>query len=128
MFDREVYPVLLRDCAFSNCHGSPQRFLQILGPGRTRMEDRDPRNPVPLMEREKQLSYERARSMLFTDGSRPIQESPLLMKPLEAALGGAAHGGADVFGRNVYRSTSDPGYVVLWRWALSGAAGASAQP
>jgi hypothetical protein len=127
-FDRDVYPLLMRDCAYSECHGAPQRFLRILGPGRTRLDLDDPSDSI--LEQEKQLSYERARSMLFTDGSLPLMQSPLLVKPLELSLGGASHGGVDVYGRNVYRSTSDPGYVTLVAWAMSAAqpnaAGASA--
>ena len=36
-FQREVYPVLLRDCAFSQCHGSGDRFFRVWGPGRERL-------------------------------------------------------------------------------------------
>jgi hypothetical protein len=121
MFDSEVYPVLLRDCAYNNCHGAPQRYFRVWGPGRSRLDglaDGD----VSLEDQEKAASYERALSMLITDGSRPITESPLLLKPLERSKGGAAHGGSDVFGRNVYRSRVHPAYLVLTRWALSGGA------
>ena len=114
----------MRDCAYSNCHGATQRFFQVWGPGRTRLDTRDKRTPI--VEQEKWLSYQRALSMLYTDASRPLSESPLLVKPLEASSGGAAHGGVDHYGRNVYRSTSDPAYVTLWRWASAGPASANA--
>jgi hypothetical protein len=114
-FEREVYPVLLRDCAYSECHGAPQRYFQIYGPGRTRLE---PKKGVDMLAEERRVSYERALSMLITDGSQPVESSPLLVKPLEVGLGGAHHGGRDVFGRNVYRSTSDPAFMTLVRWAM----------
>jgi hypothetical protein len=117
-FDREVYPVLLADCAFSRCHGAPERFFQVFGPGRLRLTNPDGSDPLPL---EMQASYERARSMLVTDGSRPLAESPLLLKPLDPSAGGTSHRGVDVFGRNVYRFVTDPGYATLVRWALQGA-------
>lgn len=113
-FDREVYPVLLMDCAYSQCHGASHRFFQVFGPGRTRLHTADGSDPLPL---EMQASFERARSMLISDGSRPFSESPLLLKPLDANAGGTGHGGMDVFGRNVYRSAYDPNYLALLRWA-----------
>lgn len=118
MFDSEVYPILMRDCAYNNCHGAPQRYFRVWGPGRTRLGDTS-NDDVSLEDQEKTASYQRALSMLITDGSRPITESPLLLKPLEVSKGGAAHGGADVFGRNVYRSRVHPAYLALSRWALS---------
>lgn len=122
MFDSEVYPILMRDCAYNNCHGAPQRYFRVWGPGRAQLEDATD-GDVSVEDQEKAASYQRALSMLFTDGSRPITESPLLLKPLEVSKGGAAHGGADVFGRNVYRSRIHPAYLVLSRWALSGGPG-----
>lgn len=122
-FERDVYPVLMRDCAYANCHGAPQRFFQIWGPGRTRLDTKDLRTSI--QDQEKLRSFQRAVSMLYTDGTRPLAESPLLVKPLEASSGGSAHGGVDRYGRNVYRSAQDPGYQTLLRWAL-GSAGAAA--
>jgi hypothetical protein len=116
LFASEVYPVLLADCAFSQCHGANQRFFQVFGPGRTRLKDSAGADSLPL---EMQVSYARALSMLITDGSRPLSESLLLLKPLDSAAGGTGHGGVDVYGRNVYRSASDPNYLVLQRWALT---------
>jgi hypothetical protein len=114
-FSREVYPVLLADCAFSQCHGAEQRFFRVFGPGRERLKDASGAASPAL---EMQASYVRALSMLITDGSRPVAESQLLNKPLDLASGGSAHGGVDVYGRNVYRSSSDPNYIVLLNWAL----------
>jgi hypothetical protein len=109
-----VYPVLLADCAFSQCHGAEQRFFRVFGPGRAPLKDASGSESAVL---EMQASYVRALSMLITDGSRPLSESPLLTKPLDLGAGGSAHGGEDVFGRNVYHSTIDPNYVLLLNWA-----------
>lgn len=117
MFDTAIYPLLLRDCGFSECHGAEHRFFQVFGPGRAHLEDRT----SDLALRERQLSYDRARSMLVPSGGGSIQLSPLLTKPLEVSAGGATHRGADHYGRNVFQSVNDPRYVALWQWALSSA-------
>lgn len=116
-FEATAYPVLLRDCAFPACHASNERFFQVYGPGRVRL-DPMPMEDVyaPAKPAELQLSYERARSML---SSSKVEDSLLLRKPLEASAGGAAHKGADELGRNVYRSKQDAGYQALLQWAAS---------
>lgn len=121
-FELEVYPVLLRDCSFHACHGSSDRFFQVFGPGRERVLPGalalDPVDP-----QEVELSYQRARSML--DLERP-EASLLLRKPLAVGAGGSGHQGTDAFGRDVYESEADSGYVVLRAWASSAVAGAGA--
>jgi hypothetical protein len=113
-FVNAVYPMLLRDCAFSTCHGAPERFFHVLGPGRTRLSAATmPDDPMTVEE--VLYSYERSRSMLAT--SATIETSLLLRKPLEPAAGGQGHKGVDDFGRNVFESTRDPGYVTLSTWA-----------
>jgi len=67
LFQSMAYPVLMRDCAFSECHGAPFRFLQIFGPGRTRL-DPATKTDDPPTEAELRVSYDRARSMLATKG------------------------------------------------------------
>ena len=116
-FERVVYPLLLRDCGFPDCHGNPARFFRVYGPGRTRLA---PTLAIdePATDEELRASYDRARSML-TAAERP-QDSLLLRKPLEIDLGGAPHLGVDAFGQDIYRSTSDPGYDTLLRWASTG--------
>jgi len=114
VFDTQVYPILVRDCGHSACHGSENRFLRVVGPGHVRL-DPGMRLAAPVTEAELVLTYNRARSMI--DPADP-ERSPLLIKSLEAAAGGADHEGADSFGRNVYRSPDDPDFQVLVRWAL----------
>jgi hypothetical protein len=115
VFQAEVYPVLMRDCGFSNCHGLELRAFQVWGPGRSRLDTRD----SDIVAKERTRTYTRALSLLYTDGSRPLMESPLLTKPLENSAGGATHGGVDRYGRNVYRSQAEPGFQALARWATT---------
>lgn len=119
-FERDVYPVLLRDCAFHACHGSTDRFLQVFGPGRGRMtaeiKPLDPESPLEINH-----AYDRARSMI---DAHNLERSLLLKKPLATEAGGSGHEGADELGRNVYQSKSEPGYAAIQRWVL-GAAGAA---
>ena len=120
-FEAEVYPVLLRDCAFQACHGSTERFFQVLGPGRLRLMPLNDQ-PEPMPE-EVQHSYERARSMIDV---RAPERSLLLRKPLAVEAGGTGHEGVDDFGRNVYSSKLDPGYAAIERWVLAAPAPAPA--
>lgn len=114
-FIDEALPVLLRDCGFHTCHGSTERFFRIWGPGRTRL-DATSLEFERLTPEEWEASYHMAASMV---DARSPEQSLLLRKPLAIAAGGAAHGGADKFGRNVYRSTNDSGYAALRRWVLA---------
>ena len=116
VFEAEVYPILLRDCAFSACHGAEERFFRLWGPGRARL---DPFATTAFSEatpEEIGNSFQRAMSMI--DAKEPSR-SLLLRKPLATAAGGAGHLGADKFGRNVYRSVDDEGYLLLSRWVYS---------
>lgn len=114
LFVSDVYPLLLRDCAFVSCHGGEQRFLQVLGPGRVRLDPTTKPDDLATLP-EVTRSYERALSMLATDGN--LQDSLLLSKPLEASAGGQGHKGLDELGRNVFPSVDHPGYLLLSRWA-----------
>ena len=113
-FDAQVYPILVRDCGHSACHGAPARFFRVWGPGHARL---DPSSKLfdPVVEAELALSYARSLSML--DPVDP-NRSPLLLKPLEVSAGGSGHEGTDSFGRDVYRAPDDPNFQVLVRWAL----------
>ena len=123
-FASDVYPVLLRDCGSPACHGTHARFFQVFGPGRARLSaDSAPHDPSTAQERT--LSYTRACSMLVDP--KGIEHSPLLRKPLARAAGGPGHGGDDVWGRGVYASREDEGYVAIFAWALSADEPASAE-
>ena len=124
-FVTDVYPLLLRDCAFVDCHGKAERFFRIVGPGRVRLDQTTkPDDPATLAE--VQLSYQRALSMLAS--SENVDDSLLLRKPLELGAGGQGHKGVDDLGRNIFPSVTDPSYVVLRTWArTSGAPPTAAQ-
>lgn len=114
MFDAQVWPILVRDCGFSACHGSEPRFFLVYGPGHERL-DPTMRVSAEVTQAELQLSYDRARSMIDLDDPR---NSLLLRKPLEVAAGGSGHEGADEFGRDVYGSVDHPSFQILVRWVL----------
>ena len=117
-FQREVYPVLLRDCGFPDCHGAPERFFRVWGPGRSRLP-RETMIPEALdlpTGDEVAGTYSLAQSMI--DAEDPVQ-SLLLRTPLAVVAGGAGHLGVDKYGRNVYRTAQDPGYLVIARWVMS---------
>lgn len=117
MFEAEVYPILMRDCGFPDCHGNRDRFFRVYGLGRLRL-DPEALIDAPLEEAEMNESYERARSML---GSATRAEDTLLVrKPLEIDQGGAPHLGIDNHGQDLYASPEDPSYQVLLTWARTG--------
>jgi hypothetical protein len=112
LFQRDVYPVLLRDCAFAACHGAPERFFRVWGPGRTRLAT-GTGVPEPFdlpTGAELSTSYSLALSMI--DDAHP-EQSLLMRKPLAVAAGGAGHLGVDGYGRDVYRTTEDNGFLAL---------------
>ena len=111
LFRDTVYPVLLRDCAFAGCHGDPRRPLFTPGPGRVRLRPETDVFDAPTAE-EMALSYDRARALLLREGDEP---PPLLHKP----GAGAAHGGRDGAGNNVYEDEAAPGLLILTQWAMS---------
>jgi hypothetical protein len=127
VFQREVYPVLLRDCGFPACHGAKERFFRVWGPGRTRL----PKDMGVLPEAfdlptgdELSTSYSLALSMI--DDGHP-DRSLLLRKPLAVAAGGAGHLAVDAYGRDVYRTAEDSGFLTLARWVYAPPASATAQ-
>ena len=117
-FRANVYPVLLRDCGFPTCHGDPARFFRVWGPGRTRLTT-ETLAPEPFDDPTgDELSASQSLALAFIDDSQP-GDSQLLRKPLAPAAGGAAHGGIDAYGRNIYRTDQDPGWQALALWAYS---------
>lgn len=117
VFRATVYPILLRDCGFTTCHGTTERFFSVFGPGRVRL---DPNTPIydPATPYELALTYTRARSMML--GPSGPTSSLLLRKPIPTAEGGAGHKGNDPWGRSVYASVGDARYIALYRWATAG--------
>ncbi|MDH5673307.1 MAG: hypothetical protein OEZ06_14230 [Myxococcales bacterium] len=114
-FESEIWPILLRDCGFGACHGSPERFFRVVGPGHIRL-DPETRTGDPVTAAELNFSYDRTRSML--DAEDP-EGALLLRKPLSVEAGGAGHEGTDEYGRDIYPDASDPRYQMLADWARS---------
>lgn len=136
VFREQVYPIILRDCGFPQCHGSSQRFYQVFGPGRVRIgappegyEPNDVRfvcDPMTHAGCDTQMTevlvtYERTRSMLTRTSTQ--EDFLLLRKALEVGAGGAGHKGTDRLGRNVYQSREDPSWKTLQAWALASMTG-----
>jgi hypothetical protein len=117
-FQSQVYPVLLRDCSFIACHGSSERFFQVYGPGRARLDPMTGSLDEVTMD-ELIQSYNRALSMI--DVQSPSR-SLLLRKPLAPSAGGSGHEGVDAWMRDVYASKQEPGYVALEVWVLAATA------
>jgi hypothetical protein len=119
-FQTEVYPVLLRDCGFPECHGAPERFFRVYGPGRSRL----PSNRTGLVPEAldapsgQELESSLQLSLSMIDANDPAR-SLLLVKPLAEEAGGTHHMGVDNFGRNVYRTAQDEGYLAIARWVYS---------
>jgi hypothetical protein len=113
-FRDEVYPVLMRDCAFHTCHGNAERFYRISGSARGRL---DPMRKAlaETQPEEVELSYRRSLAMI---NARDPGASLLLRKPLAPAVGGAGHLGTDSFGRDVFESDTDPDYLVIAKWVF----------
>jgi hypothetical protein len=111
---QKIYPILARDCGFHTCHGSEERFFRIFAPGRARLSDAT-RAFDDVSAQEASSSFVSARS--FVDADNP-EESLILRKPLSVAAGGAEHEGVDSFGRDVYRTVNDEGYLAIARWVL----------
>lgn len=112
---RAVYPTLARDCGFHACHGTEERFFRVFGPGRARL-DPDTKAFGQLTGDEASGGYTSALSMIDLDNPG---RSLLLRKPLAVAAGGSSHEGVDDFGRDVYRTVNDEGYLELSRFVLS---------
>ena len=114
VFESQVYPILARDCGFPACHGTNERAFRVFSPGRARLNEMTLLSEAPTSE-EIRDALGRSLSML-ADAPR-VEESLLLRKPLATSAGGAAHGGVDTFGRNVYPDRSDPAWQTLADWA-----------
>ncbi|MBK8258543.1 MAG: hypothetical protein IPK82_38520 [Polyangiaceae bacterium] len=119
-FEFTVYPILLADCGFPACHGNPDRFFAVYGPGRTRLSpETGPYDPATAEEIA--LSYTRARSMLLAEDGPSA--ALLLRKPLAVEAGGAGHAGDDPWGGPIFRTKRDPRYQALFYWAVGSTAG-----
>ena len=114
-FRSTVYPVLLRDCGFPACHGDPGRFFRVWGPGRTRLPGSGSTPEAFDLPTGDELSSSYSLVLSFVNDESPA-DSELLRKPLAPEAGGISHGGVDPYGRNIYRTAQDGGFVALAAW------------
>jgi hypothetical protein len=126
-FQREAYPVLLRDCAFPACHGAPERFFRVWGPGRVRLPGKMTTPEAFDLPTGDELSTTYSLALSMIDQEHPKQ-SLLLRKPLAVSAGGAGHLGVDAYDRDVYRTAQDSGFLTLARWVHSEPPPAPAEP
>lgn len=117
-FQREVYPVLLRDCAFPACHGDHERFFRVFGPGRVRLPGETGVPKALDQPTGDELSTSYALALAMIDAEEP-RESPLIRKPLVVEAGGSGHYGVDQYDRDVYRTEQDAGYLIIARWVYT---------
>ena len=115
-FQQDVYPVLLRDCGFSTCHGAADRLFRVWGPGRARLQTDGITPEAFASPTGDEIGNSYALALAMID-PRNLGESLLLTKPLSVGAGGAGHGGVDRYGRDVYRTPDDAGFRVIARWA-----------
>ena len=114
VFGSQVYPILVRDCGFPACHGTPDRAFRVFSPGRARLDEMTLLSDPPTAA---EIDDALGRSLSMLADAPRVEESLLLRKPLSASAGGAAHGGMDSFGRNVYPDRLDPAWQTIAAWA-----------
>lgn len=110
-FEREIAPLIERDCGTNVCHAAsdaqfdelPEEYFVFP------VDDSGRITPGDRMDK----AYQRSLAKLSAAGGR---HADLIRKPLDEALGGSAHrGGAQ------YRTETDPSYQTLLAWADDGA-------
>ncbi len=128
-FECAVQPVLARECSMPACHGNPARRLRVLAPGRMRLaaeltkafaqqppSDHAAGYHPALTSVEVDENFAQARSMIVT--GQPVQDCPLLDRPLAVAAGGIYH----AEGGDIFPSTSSADYLTLRKWIEGGGA------
>ncbi len=114
-----VEPVLARDCSYFACHGSAERPLRLYAPGRLRLDVPPVYVLDPLTEPERAANLA---SVLGLAAGEDLEDSLLLLKPLDSDAGGYFHVGKSMFGGgDVFATKSAPGYLAIEAW-LGGAA------
>jgi hypothetical protein len=113
-FDCRVQPVLAKSCSALACHGDDRRFFRVFARNRGRLDNQETMRNAFMTTEERDHNY--AAALAVIDASDP-DHSPLLMKPLDEAVGGRFHVGATKFGKgDVFATSDDPDYQVLAAW------------
>lgn len=115
-FRCHVQPVLTKSCAMNGCHGDGRRYFRVFARNRLRLGiTAEAQRNAPLSAEERRANFTSAAALV--DEAEP-DRSMLLRKPLDPALGGYFHRGAEIFGGgNVWVDSSDPDLVVVRDWA-----------
>jgi len=113
-FRCKVQPKLTKSCAAFACHGSGDRYFRLYARNRLRDGGTEAERNALLRDSERAHNFASARA--FVDAAQ-LDQSLLLMKPLDQAAGGFYHGGATEFGKgDVYLTRDDPDFKILVAW------------
>jgi len=114
-FRCRVEPVLAESCAFYACHGAAERPFRVYAPNRLRLAVPEARRAIALTDAEHEHNQRAAES--FARSSDGYDEPLLIEKPLDVALGGAFHRGAEDYGGgDVIVDPDDPALAALRAW------------
>jgi hypothetical protein len=111
-FVQNVEPELQTSCAFRNCHGKVERPLHLYSMAGARGPNASS-GDIELSDDEHRANFQ---SAIVYASATSASLPDLLRKPLQLEQGGAGHGGADRFGRNVYGSQQEAGWQTLSDW------------
>jgi len=113
-FRCRVQPILTKDCSALACHGSATRYYLVFARNRLRLGGTEAQRNAKLRDEERAFNFDAARA--FVDQGA-LDESLILLKPLEASEGGYYHGGATLFKKgNVFPNREDPDFKILAKW------------
>lgn len=121
-FNCQVQPILTKSCAMFACHGADgtngtnSRFFRVYARNRLRTPDiPEAQRSSALTTAERAANFAAARALVDLNS---VDDSVLLLKPLEQAAGGSFHRGAEIFGMgNVFADQSDADFQTLRKWA-----------
>ncbi len=114
-FRCKVQPVLAKSCGAFACHGDARRYFHVFARNRLRIANVEKARNATLSDEERAANFEAARAMIDTAS---LDDSLLLLKPLEQSKGGYFHRGAEIFGGgNVFGDRAEPDFKTLTAWA-----------
>jgi len=117
-FRCKVQPVLTKSCSAFACHGDAKRFFRVFARNRLRAQGAEKDRNAPFSDAERAANFDSARAFV-DDGS--IDDSLILVKPLDVNAGGRFHRGREIYGQgDVFSDRNDPDFKTLQSW-LQGA-------
>lgn len=92
-----IEPILLRDCAYTGCHGQASAPLRLYSIGKLRLGPSDTlsERTAPLTDAERHLNFLGAQAFNF--GGVAADDNLLVRKPMPSAAGGFEHLGGSVW-------------------------------